>query len=134
VARFVVIGCTSVLIDLTAYRLLAGVTSPHAAKAASYVAGMVFGFLGNKFWTFGSRRRSVGEPAAYLGLYATTLGVNVAVNALVLAAVPGRAMVAYLAATGVTTVLNYLGLRLLTFRRGVRERDVAAAPATRAAA
>ena len=63
------------------------------------------------------------EPATYLGLYAVTLGVNVAVNAGVLAALPGATLFAFLAATGLTTVHNYLGLRLLTFRRGVAERD-----------
>jgi putative flippase GtrA len=123
VARFVVIGCASVAIDLAVYRLLAGATSPHAAKAVSYVAGMAVGFVGNKFWTFGSRRRSAAEPATYLGLYAVTLGVNVAANAGVLAVLPGETLFAFLAATGLTTVLNYLGLRLLTFRRGVAERD-----------
>lgn len=123
VLRFVAIGGTSVLVDLLTYRTLDGTLSPAAAKALSYVAGMLVGFVGNKFWTFESQRRSLSEPVLYVLLYAVTLGVNVGVNAAVLAVDPDGLLSAFLAATGVTTVLNYLGMRLVTFRRGVRDAD-----------
>ncbi|QEL20185.1 GtrA family protein [Limnoglobus roseus] len=120
--RFGVIGCTSVAVDFAVFQLLAGSLSPHAAKAVSYLAGVVVGFVGNKFWTFESARRSAAEPILYLLVYAVTLGVNVGVNAVV-AEMTGSTGLAFLAATGVTTVLNYLGLRLLAFRAAVRDRD-----------
>lgn len=118
--RFAAIGCGSVAVDFAVYQLLAGPLSPHAAKGVSYLAGVVVGFFGNKFWTFESRRTSAAEPALYLLVYAVTLGVNIATNAAA-REVTGSDGFAFLAATGLTTVLNYLGLRLLTFRAAVRE-------------
>ena len=129
IRRFLVIGVLSVLTDLAVYVLLTGLgLHTHASKGISYVSGMVVGFLGNKFWTFESGRRSAAEPITYLMLYATTLAVNVAVNALVLGLLAGVATprwnkgLAFLVATGVTTVLNFLGMRFITFFKGVGER------------
>ena len=121
-ARFGVIGVTSVLIDLAVYAPLtdSGVLT-HPAKAISYLAGMAFGFVGNKFWTFGSRRKSASEPLTYVLIYAVTLAVNVGVNAAVLW-LTGEKLAAFFVATGLTTVLNFLGLRWVTFREGVRQR------------
>lgn len=123
-SRFLVIGTTSVLIDLAVYTLLTTTAlSPHLAKGISYVAGMIFGFLGNKFWTFGSRRKSASEPILYVVLYTVSLGVNVTINGMILAWTDHQwVMMAFLIATGVTTILNFLGMRWVTFREGVRER------------
>lgn len=129
IRRFLVIGVLSVLVDLTVYLLLNRFgLQTHLAKGISYVSGMVVGFVGNKFWTFESARRSAAEPLTYLLLYATTLMVNVAANAVVLSLFAdllppfwNRAL-AFLVATGVTTVLNFLGMRFVTFFGGVRDR------------
>lgn len=126
VTRFLVIGCCTTATDLTIYMLLTslGLLSPSPAKGSSYLSAMVFGFFGNKLWAFQSNRRSLDEPLAFFGLYGTTLLVNVGLNALGLAvlghSVPARLM-AFVAATGVTTVLNFLGLRFVAFRRGIEE-------------
>jgi len=129
IRRFLVIGVLSVLTDLAVYLLLTGLgLQIHASKGISYISGMVVGFLGNKFWTFESSRRSVGEPITYVVLYAITLGVNVAVNALMLGLLAGvfspqgTKGLAFLVATGVTTVLNFLGMRFITFFKGVGQR------------
>jgi putative flippase GtrA len=129
IRRFIVIGVLSVLIDLTVYTLLTrrGLMWD-VSKGISYVSGMVFGFIFNKLWTFQSARRSPAEPIVYVVLYTATLGVNVLVNRLVivvasawlpLGAVKG---LAFLVATGLCTVLNFVGLKWITFRVGVRQR------------
>ena len=71
--RFLVIGTASVAIDLGVYALLSSTLGASLGKAVSYLAGMAFGFIGNKFWTFESRRRSAAEPLTYVALYAVTL-------------------------------------------------------------
>lgn len=122
--RFLVVGSTSVAVDLLVYRLL-GATwlSRDAAKGVSYLAGVVVGFFGNKWWTFESARRSAAEPILYLAVYAVTLAVNVGCNRAALAVLgEGRGLWAFLLATGVTTVLNFLGMKLVTFRRGIDQR------------
>jgi putative flippase GtrA len=129
VRRFIVIGVLSVLIDFTVYMLLTRLElSWDVSKGVSYVAGMVFGFIGNKLWTFESARRSPAEPVTYLMLYTTTLGVNVLVNRIVLLVLAGWLPsgwvkgLAFLVATGVTTILNFVGMKWITFRVGVRQR------------
>ncbi len=128
IRRFLVVGLLSVLCDAATYALLlkAGLY-PAVAKGISYVTGMVFGFFGNKFWTFQSPQKSVAEPVVYLVVYAITLGVNVAINSFLIDQLseglgPSLARgVAFLFATGVTTILNFLGMRLLAFRAGIRD-------------
>ena len=64
--RFLVIGTSSVLVDLTVYQILAARFGMplYAAKGVSYLAGVAIGFVGNKWWTFRSSRRSAAEPSA----------------------------------------------------------------------
>src|SRR5215471_16694432 len=126
-SRFLVVGVASVATDLAVYRLLVSMAGLplDVAKGLSYWAGVVVGFFGNKWWTFRSSRRSWAEPFSYAALYAVTMLVNIACNRGVLAALGSNwvAMpIAFLFATGVTTVLNFLGMRLFTFRKGVSDR------------
>ncbi len=127
-SRFLVVGVVSVGIDSLVYAglLHAGLaTTP--AKGISYLLGMAAGFVGNKYWTFGSRRRTLDEPVTYVLLYAVTLLVNMTCNAGALHLLTGHLPLpyikpgAFLIATGVTTVLNYLGMRFITFHRGIIE-------------
>jgi putative flippase GtrA len=126
VSRFIVIGLLSVAIDGLVYSILAAMgVSAHLAKGVSYCSGMLFGFAGNKVWTFESRLKSLAEPTTYAAIYAVTLAVNVSINALVLwvgrllAPESAARLLAFLTATGVTTVLNFLGMRLITFRTAI---------------
>lgn len=123
ILRFLVIGGASVVIDLCVYFLLLSTLQPAWAKGISYVVGMLFGFLGNKFWTFESQRKSLSEPIVYTLLYAFTLGVNIGVNAgsfsaamHFVSAEQVSQLIAFFVATGTTTVLNFLGMKYLTFR------------------
>ena len=139
VRRFLVIGSLSVLTDWTVYVLLTRLgLMTDVSKGISYAAGMIVGFVGNKLWTFESARRSGDEPATYLLLYAATLGVNVAVNRALLELLaewmpPGWTKgTALFVATGVTTVLNFVGMKWITFREGVRQRRERVEAAARA--
>ena len=38
-----------------------------ARRMESYVAGMAFGFVANKLWAFGSKRRGIAAPADPVG-------------------------------------------------------------------
>jgi putative flippase GtrA len=123
--RFLVVGTLAVLVDGSVYYALAAGLNfgTSIAKAVSYLAGVAVGFLLNKRWTFASARPAPGEAATYLALYAVTLGVNVVCNRAMLALVGVEwSALAFLVATGVTTALNFLGMRLVTFRKGINER------------
>ena len=122
IARFLVVGSASVAVDLAVYALLTAIT-PLAwgvSKGISYAAGVVVGFFGNKFWTFESARKSVAEPVLYLALYGCTLVLNIGCNQAALALLGSRQkLLAFLLATGVTMVTNFLGMKYVAFRRGI---------------
>jgi putative flippase GtrA len=123
--RFLVVGIASVATDWTVYRLLANMAGLplDVAKGLSYWAGVVVGFFGNKWWTFRSTRRSWVEPFSYAAIYAATMLVNIGCFRGLLALLGENSTAwAFLVATGATTVLNFLGMRLFTFRKGVADR------------
>lgn len=121
ILRFLVIGGSSVAIDGICYALITYFTgvSADVAKGLSYVCGMLFGFWGNKLWTFESKERSATEPLLYVLIYATTLGINIGINRLVLSLAGDEfRLVGFVLATGTTTVANFIGMKFLAFRGG----------------
>ncbi len=119
VARFVVVGTAGVLVDYLVYRLLLGALDTATAKACGFVAGAAFGYITNRLFTF--RVSSGWHPAElgrYLLVYAGGLTANVIVNAAVLTLLtedPSAVSIAFLAATAVSTVMNFIGLKWLVF-------------------
>lgn len=116
--RFIVIGVTNVLLDFACYRLLLALgVSVGLAKGLAYGAGMISGYFGNKLWTFQSRTVSAREPIAYVLVYAVGLAANVLTNAAALLILGDTYTgTAFLAATAVSTALNFIGLKYIAFR------------------
>jgi putative flippase GtrA len=118
---FLVVGSLTVLVDFLAYRglLWSGWPWIASAKAAGFLTGTVFAYFANRAWTFGSHAHPPGTAWRFALLYATTLGANVSVNAAALRALADTGFAvqfAFLAATGVSTCLNFLGMKLFVFR------------------
>jgi putative flippase GtrA len=113
--RFLVAGVCAVTIDLIAYYLLLDFLSHDIAKAISFVLGTIFAFLINKYWTFEKHKKSYKEVFQFGVLYIVTLGFNVLTNKMV---IDNTQMVflAFLMATGVSTVLNFIGQKWWVFR------------------
>lgn len=64
--------------------------SPYAANATGYAAGLAFGFVVNRGWTFGDRRKVAITAPRYVLAFAISYAANLAVltAALQLVAVP----------------------------------------------
>ena len=129
IQRFLVVGGSSVAVDLLAYCVLLKCVDRMTAKGLAYLAGVLIGFAGNKLWTFESRQLSFSEPILYIVVYASTLVINIAINSLVCSYLESMMLASYTAqiwgflfATGVTTVLNFVGLKFVAFRRAQLER------------
>jgi len=122
---FLIVGSLTVVIDFLCYRTVAwsGVVSVGTAKAAGFLIGTAFAYFANRAWTFGRREHVPGTAWRFVLLYGVSLGANVAVNAAVLGLAAGNAYLApyavpfaFLMATGVSTCLNFLGMKLFVFR------------------
>lgn len=117
---FLIVGSLTVLVDFAVYRglLWLDVTSIDLAKGVSFLAGTVFAYFANRFWTFGHQSIAAGSVGRFAALYLSTLIANIAVNALalkVLIDVPSSLQWAFLLATGVSAILNFLGMKFFVF-------------------
>lgn len=113
--RFLVSGGSAVATDLISYFFLLEWFSAEFAKGISFLLGTVVAFVLNKFWTFEQADYRHAEVGRFIILYSTTLVVNVAVNSSVLYFLPGFTVLAFFIATGVSTVLNFLGQKFWVF-------------------
>lgn len=113
--RFLVGGGSAVATDYLVYKILlyAGINMS-VSKATSYVCGAVVGFVINKLWTFESKGFIRMEVVRYIILYMVSACVNAGVNRLVMFGFNIQ-MLAFLCATGVSTVVNFLGQKFFVF-------------------
>ena len=117
ILKFLVGGGSAVMTDALLYWLLQTVGMELAfAKAISFIAGSIVGFIINKLWTFQAKRFSFTEILKYAVLYACT-GVNSAVLHIINIQILG-----FLCATGVSTILNFLGQKFFVFRKRKEEK------------
>ncbi len=116
IRRFLVAGFSAVGTDLTVYYLLLNFLNHTPAKAISFISGTVVAYVLNKFWTFEQKRRSYSEILRFAMLYMTTLGANIAVNKAILVGSPHWVFSAFLAATGMSTILNFIGQKWWVFK------------------
>lgn len=121
IVRFLIGGGCAVFTDYGMYQMLMnffGLNQPEA-KAASFLCGSIVGFVINKLWTFESKEFQKSEIVKYILLYSCTAGINAMINQTVLRFFPIE-LLGFLTATGVSTILNYLGQKYFVFHVGGR--------------
>ncbi len=114
---FLIGGSSAVAVDYSTYYMLmyAGL-SISLSKAISYILGAAVGFVINKYWAFESKKFSVKEIIRYIFLYAFSAIANTLTNSLVLLVVSWK-LLAFLCATGVSTIINFLGQKFFVFKK-----------------
>ncbi|MFN8550196.1 MAG: GtrA family protein [Candidatus Obscuribacterales bacterium] len=128
--RYLISGFSAVGTDLATYWILLGPLGPSPAKAISFLTACCVAYLLNKFWTFKAHAHSWSEISKFIGLYAGTFLANVAVNKLVIEVAPELSQqlkpyvfqLGWLTATGVSTILNYIGQKFWVFRKAKAEK------------
>lgn len=117
VLRFLVGGGTAVVVDFCIYRLLLFFSwNMDIAKMISFICGAGVGFIINKFWTFERKQFVIKEVLKYVALYTCTGVINAIVNRCTLSIINIQ-IIGFLVATGVSTVLNFLGQKYVVFER-----------------
>ena len=116
ILKFLVGGGTAVIVDFFTYKIFMMLGLERTiAKTLSFICGSIVGFIINKYWTFKSPKFQIKEILKYTVLYILTAFINSQVNKYILLLF-GNEMFAFLCATGVSTILNFLGQKFLIFR------------------
>ena len=113
--RFLVAGLSAVGTDLVMYYILLNFMPHDISKAVSFLLGTVVAFVINKYWTFEKHEKSYKEILKFGILYSLTLGTNVMTNKMILE-YTSLVFLAFLVATGVSTVLNFIGQKWWVFK------------------
>ena len=120
IARFLLVGGTSMLVDLATYRTclaILGVVS--LAKASGFIVGTTFAFFANRMFTFKQETNQRGQVSRFLTVYSATLLVNVALNGLLLGLLGLNEfgiMTSFLVATVFSSALNFIGMKRYVFK------------------
>lgn len=114
-------GVTTVGVDYATYRLLGEFTEAdvNLCKGLGFIVGTVFSYFANRFWTFSQVSPGRGSPIRFVVLYTATLCANILGNSLVLDLLMGavfRVEAAFVIATSISAMLNFLGMKYFVFR------------------
>jgi putative flippase GtrA len=126
---FIIIGIAATLIDFTLYSIFQHFIVYSIAKTCSFLCGTTFTYLLNKFFTFKQTKHSNKEVLKFATLYSLSLIANVSVNSAVIHILktyfssfaflthPVVIIVAFVSATGVSTIINFTGQKLWVFKK-----------------
>lgn len=116
ILKFCVGGGSAVITDFALYMLLKNFVDVSIAKAISFVMGAIVGFVINKLWTFESPHFKPSEIMKYIILYICSATANTFVNKGMLVWLDSLVF-AFLCATGVSTIMNFLGQKFYVFKK-----------------
>jgi putative flippase GtrA len=119
ISRFLIVGSTTVLIDLIFYFIFIYLGFDIAlSKGVSFSIGTIFAYFANRSYTFQSSRDGMLRFIYFVILYISTLVVNVMSNEIILnfsSHLSQSLLIAFLSATIISATLNFLGMNYLVF-------------------
>ena len=119
VGRFLIIGSTTVIIDLVVYLVLLNIIfDTSISKAISFSVGAVFAYFANRSFTFKTSIKGFFRFIIFILLYLSTLFVNVVTNEIILNLISQNVfsiLIAFLIATSFSAGLNFLGMKYIVF-------------------
>ncbi len=140
--KFGFIGGLAVLTDLACYYLFLQVlpeallpppwSNEAVAKTLSFLCGLMVTYHLNKRWTWRRKDRNSRRLVKFLALYGMSMVLNVSLNSLFLWVlhqhstwnwVPRKYLVAFMGATGVCAMFNFVGQKFWIFRTGPLDED-----------
>lgn len=119
--RFCVIGSINAVITYTVFCLLLFLGTHYIlASISGYLSGTISGVIGNQKWTFGLKRSiRVKDVIGYLVLNLISLGASIVVLFFCVEKLSFSPLIGQILGSIVSTVSNYLGLKLIVFKKTV---------------
>jgi len=117
VIRFLVVGCCCTALDFIIYILIVDYIGTVLGKGISMICSMVMNYFLNKFWSFSAKTtKDKKELIRYVIAQAVNITVNVTVNVFLLN-ISSIKVLAFICATGIAMVVNYMLLRFWVFKK-----------------
>jgi putative flippase GtrA len=130
---FLIVGLITILIDFLLYRGLlhlipSGMVNANLAKGISFIAGTIFAYFANRFWTFNNRDTPIGNISRFILVYIFGLCLNILVNHLCTGWLdkimqPQEYVIttSFLFATIISANFNFIGMKFFVFTSRKRE-------------
>lgn len=115
IIRFIIVGCGAVLTDFVMYSFSLKLFSMSYSKVISFVCGSLVAFIANKLWTFEQKENKTIEIVKFSLLYSVSLMFNTTTNKLIFD-YSGDKLVAFIFATGLSTLINFIGQKNWVFK------------------
>lgn len=117
VIKFLVVGGCCTFIDYSIYMMIVDKIGALGGKGISMGCSMIINYLLNKYWSFDAKKNKKGkEITRYIISQVANITVNMSVNFIVLSVI-GQKTIAFLCATGVAMIVNYLLQRFWVFKK-----------------
>jgi putative flippase GtrA len=107
--KYIIVGISAVATDFVTYRLLLLVVTLSVAKTLSYILGMIVAFK--------SERNVQKDMVKFVSVYMLSLFLNVSINHSILYLFPFAITFAFIIATGVSVITNYIGQKYWVFKK-----------------
>lgn len=121
IPKFIFVGCISVATDLSLYMLLQSIVNYDISKGLSFVSGSLVSFFLNRHWTFEQNHSTLKQSFRFFLLYMATFITNVLTNNFILRALPEFIIFAFFIATGISTIINFLGSKFWVFTNDIKK-------------
>ena len=116
--RFIIVGIIAVTIDALVYFLLTffGIFSYEHSKRISFISGAIFAFFFNRKYVFQIEKKNIYQFLGFGLLYFISFLLNGYSHDIVIYKLNIPA-IAFLFATAVSTIINYLGQKFIIFKK-----------------
>ncbi len=116
--RYLIVGGVSVAIDATVYAVLVSSNTfdPSWSKRISFVAGGVWAFFANKFFTFRRPKAKLSEPILFTAVYFCGFVFNSLIHDFVYELL-GIKTIAYLISAIIVIIWNFIGQKFIVFKK-----------------
>lgn len=117
VIKFLAVGGCCTFIDYSIYMMIVDKIGVLGGKGISMGCSMIINYLLNKYWSFDAKKTKKGkEITRYILSQVANITVNMSINFIVLSVI-GQKTIAFLCATGVAMIVNYLLQRFWVFKK-----------------
>lgn len=117
VIKFLAVGGCCTFIDYSIYMMIVDKIGALGGKGISMGCSMIINYLLNKYWSFDAKKTKKGkEITRYILSQVANITVNMSINFIILSVI-GQKTIAFLCATGVAMIVNYLLQRFWVFKK-----------------